>query len=130
LKGWSGGKGATSWTGRGSRVVITYGLVNLGWILFRSETMGQALGMYGALATLRGGPGLTLVTGLECLFVLSVLGGLIVADSLRAPLGRAWARLMQGREWLQPLRLVADVGLVHLAIIFGASPKPFVYFQF
>ena len=130
LKRWFGRVGTRSWIGRVSRVVVTYGLVNLGWVLFRSDSMNQALGMYGALATLRGGAKLSLVSGLDCLFVAAVLGGLVAVDSLRDRFGRLWLRVMQGREWLQPVRLVADVALIHLAIVFGASPKPFVYFQF
>jgi D-alanyl-lipoteichoic acid acyltransferase DltB (MBOAT superfamily) len=111
-------------------IVVTFALVNAGWVLFRAPSVHQAVGMYRAALTLRGGPHLALLDGSQAVLVLAVLAALVAASFLRGSAARLAQRLYGGGWWGIPARALSDVALLHMAIVFSGSNKPFVYFQF
>ena len=103
------------------RVALTFTLVSLGWILFRSANFGEALTI--ANAAFRGGPGPWLLVPWQLIPVGVALGvaiaqerGWSVAGLRGSPLsyGAALAGLLLGFQLLSPT---------------GESP-PFLYFKF
>jgi alginate O-acetyltransferase complex protein AlgI len=108
-----------------ARVALTFTIVTLGWVLFRSPTFGIALAVFRALFA--GGSGTTLFSGWQ-----AVLAGGIVAFGVvqlfleRRGVSLAWARL-------RPLAQVGTLAALLLALqLFtwpGLSPT-FIYFKF
>ncbi|MBV8172132.1 MAG: MBOAT family protein, partial [Candidatus Eremiobacteraeota bacterium] len=108
-----------------SRVLMTFTIVSLGWVLFRSPSFATALAVYRALFA--GGAGAALLTGWQA--VLAV--GIVAFAAARLFLERRGI----GRSWLQ-LRPFAQAGalaglLLALALLTwpGISPT-FIYFKF
>lgn len=130
LKGWYTRNSQGAWPRRAATVVTTFALVNLGWILFRAVTLSQAWSMLTAIATLRGGFTLVCLPASAAVLVLAVLAGLVIAFWSSPALTRTWEGLRTGPRWLRPARPLVDVALIHLAVVFMGSTKPFVYFQF
>lgn len=114
---------------RAAQVGSTFVLVSVGWVLFRARSVRQAAAMLGSIATLRGGFHLAALAPTSALLIVAVVAGFALAAALRGRIAAAAARLARAPAWL-PMRPLADVMLIHLAIVFGGSIKPFVYFQF
>jgi len=110
-------------------VAATFGLVGVGWIFFRAIGVSQALSLLAATFTLRGGFHLRVLAPADALFVAAVLAALVVADLAKERVV-ALARALATRPWFAPARPIADVLLLHAAILFGGATRPFVYFQF
>jgi alginate O-acetyltransferase complex protein AlgI len=122
---------ATRGTGgvRVAGVAVTFTLVNVGWVFFRAANLPQAFDLLAAIATLRGGPHLHVLGRFDAALVPGIVAALALADLARLPAAN-FARRLGERPWFQPVRPLADVALVHLAILFGGAAKPFVYFRF
>jgi hypothetical protein len=108
-----------------ARVVLTFTIVTLGWVLFRAPTFGAALTVYHALFA--GDPGKGLLGGWQ-----AILAAGIVAFGLLRLLLRE--RRIEP-SWLQ-LRPMAQIGtLAGLLLVLelltwpGLSPT-FIYFKF
>jgi D-alanyl-lipoteichoic acid acyltransferase DltB (MBOAT superfamily) len=120
-------RGATepSWAGHvWVQRFVTFQLVCIGWVFFRSDSLASALEMFGRLFTGWGTP-----TELVTPLVLAAIALLLVTQ-LWPP---AFARHLQDRiATLRPVSLGA-VGAVGLFVISTLGPQgvaPFIYFQF
>ncbi|HMF28940.1 MAG TPA: MBOAT family O-acyltransferase, partial [Candidatus Cybelea sp.] len=117
-------------TKRLTRIVATFAIVSLGWVLFRSQTFGDALAVYRALFA--GGAGPSLFTAWQ-----TVLAAAIVAFGvLRLLYDRFAPRLAWPQLTWPQLRPAAQVGalaglLLALQLLTwpGISPT-FIYFKF
>ncbi len=110
------------------RMLLTFLLVMLGWILFRAESLGQAADIF--LRMWQWGPG----TGLDFLLTGPFLSRII------------WIAVMVLAEWFsrseshalsmkgirfRALRYLVYIALVALTILFADNTAPnFIYFQF
>jgi len=108
--------------------LATLALVNAGWILFRSPTVGQAGRMLRTMFTLRGLKPAFSVN--DYLVVILALGAYLAVEPLlkrfvdRDPLAVDYTRL---RFWLRPLAYGVALDLVFM---FDKSNVAFIYFQF
>lgn len=105
------------------RVLLTFHAVCVAWIFFRARSFGEAGDVIQAIAS---GPATGLVATSVQLVVLAGLATL--ALDLLVARGRDEARLA---TWT-PVRqgLAAGALLVGLVVFAGATPVPFIYFQF
>jgi alginate O-acetyltransferase complex protein AlgI len=119
------------WTEKPSAIaarLATLALVNAGWILFRSPSVGQAARMLRTMFTLRGLKPAFSVN--DYLVVLLAIGSYLVVEPVvkrfvdRDPLQVDHARL---RFWLRPLAYGLALELVFM---FDKSNVAFIYFQF
>lgn len=109
-------------------VAVTFLLVVLGWVLFRAESVGQALALYAAMANPSRASGFGYAPPADALFFLGL--GLVLSF---IPL--AWARAKAERlagRFLVPLQQAAVllVCLWPLGRLLTASFKPFIYLRF
>jgi alginate O-acetyltransferase complex protein AlgI len=107
------------------RIVITFAIVALGWVLFRSQTFGDAIAVYRALFA--GGAGPVLFSAWQ----MVLAGGIVLFGAVRLLFERFGPHL----AWPQ-LRPAAQVGalaglLLALQLLTwpGISPT-FIYFKF
>jgi alginate O-acetyltransferase complex protein AlgI len=128
----AGGAGARSET-RARKLVpwaLTMALVLLGWVLFRAPSPGQALDVYRALFTFRGGVRPALVRENGALVVAASALVVMAAPFAAGALRRLEERLGRGALAPRLARAAAYCVLVTLAIVFDSDAKAFVYFQF
>ena len=107
------------------RVILTFAIVSLGWVLFRSPNFGSALTVYRALFA--GGEGPALLTGWQAVLGVGIVAFGVVRFCLE--------RLGINPSWRQ-LRPIAQAGtlaglLLALELLAwpGISPT-FIYFKF
>jgi alginate O-acetyltransferase complex protein AlgI len=108
-----------------ARVTLTFCLVMLAWVLFRSPTFGVAVSVYRALFA--GGPGATLLTGWQTLLA----AGIVAFGAVRLVLERrnvvlSWPQM---RPSLQAGALAGLLVTLQLFSWSGVSPT-FIYFKF
>jgi alginate O-acetyltransferase complex protein AlgI len=108
-----------------ARVVVTFIVVSLGWVLFRSPTFGVALAVYRELFA--GGGGASLLTGWQAVLA----SGIILFAAVRLLTQRwhfdlAWTQL---RPLAQAGTLAALLLVLQLLTWPGLSPT-FIYFKF
>jgi len=108
---------------RGVAVGATFVFVMIGWVLFRAESLGTALGIVTAMAGLRGVEGLsgawpTWGTG----YLLWLLGGLIAVFTLPNTWQIRFPRTVSAA-------IVLAVLLMVCVLRFGVN-SPFIYYQF
>lgn len=124
------GRTAVSWPRRLSATAVTLTLVYIGWIIFRSASVAQALVLLESVATFRGGLRPAIVRENVVLFVGVLFLGVLVAQIARDFLARRpglLPRVEAIRGWLRPMAYTAMI----LAIVaFDKSSKAFIYFQF
>jgi D-alanyl-lipoteichoic acid acyltransferase DltB (MBOAT superfamily) len=113
----------------GVRWAITFHLVLITWVFFRSTSLAQAFGVLGAIAVARPGASLPFdVAGGRTLLALSV-GALVGFELLQSRSGSIREGL-----WRQPafVRWPAYVVFACLLLLLGdfASEQQFIYFQF
>jgi alginate O-acetyltransferase complex protein AlgI len=107
------------------RIAVTFAIVSLGWVLFRSPTFATATAVYRALAA--GGAGASLLTGWQAVLA----AGIVAFAALRL----IFERFGIGRSWLQ-MRPVSQAGtlagvLLTLALLTWSGVSPtFIYFKF
>lgn len=106
------------------RVLLTFTVVSLGWVLFRAATFGDALAIYRELFA--GGGGALLLTGWQAVLA----AGIVVFGALRLLL-----RQRRLPEWpqLSPLTAAASLAGLLLALQLFAWPgisPTFIYFKF
>jgi alginate O-acetyltransferase complex protein AlgI len=108
-----------------TRIVATFAIVSLGWVLFRSPTFGMAIAVYRALFA--GGGGLWLLTGWQALLA----AGIVAFGAVRLLCERWGIRLAWPQ--LRPLAQIGTLAGLLLALqLFtwpGMSPT-FIYFKF
>lgn len=103
-----------------ARRVGTFGLVLLGWVVFRAKTLGMAGTMLRKMFVFE--PGFTMTAG------IGLIGTLMIAAWL-AHFGPNSFELQH--EWGPGATAVlAVLFVVSIAAIYGAQPSPFLYFQF
>ncbi len=107
------------------RIVMTFALVTLAWVLFRAQTFTLAMAVYRAL--LAGGPGPMLLSGWQAVLAAIVIGyGAVRLALNRWPVVPAWPKL-------RPLTQVGTLACLLLALEMltwqGISPA-FIYFKF
>ncbi len=108
-----------AWAGR----TLTTFAVLLGWVVFRSGSLGMALSLYASMFGLKGwGPALTAIPGVGAGFLL-LLGGLLILTNL------SW-----DMPDLRPRRdlgyAVALAALLVIGLLFVGQPTTFLYYQF
>ncbi len=104
-------------------IVLTFNIVCLAWIFFRSPDVGAAVGYLTRIA--KGGTGLQLTTP----FVLGLTGLTLAAQFLPTDSARPIARQIEGlRGWHYGVLL--GLGLAVMRAIGPEGIAPFIYFQF
>jgi alginate O-acetyltransferase complex protein AlgI len=109
------------------RVLLTFMLVVISWVPFRADTMGEALGILGAMfGILTPSPGAPLVYGV--MFAPSGLIMMGICVFFVAFRTQAWDFAEKLSWWKVPVL----IGLFALSIgtMFAQSFNPFLYFQF
>jgi alginate O-acetyltransferase complex protein AlgI len=107
------------------KILATFALVSLGWVLFRAQHFSLAIQVYRALFS--GGPGASMLAG----WVAVLSAGIVVFGVARF----AYSRHGTGARWSQfpPLLQAGGLGAMLFALeLFsrpGAAP-PFIYFKF
>lgn len=108
-----------------ARIVATFTIVTLGWVLFRAPTFGVAATVYRELFA--GGPGAALLTGWQAVLAL----GIVAFGAVRLLLDRFAIQLTWPR--LRPIAQVGTLAVLLLALEMltwpGISPT-FIYFKF
>lgn len=110
------------WPAWAGRTLTTFVLL-LGWVLFRSGSLGMAASLYASMFGMKGwGPALTSIPGVDAGFLL-LLAGLLVLTNL------PWDMpdLRPRRAWGYAMVLAA---LLAIGVLFVGQPTPFLYFQF
>lgn len=104
-------------------IVVTFHLVALAWIFFRSASITGALDYLGGILTLRPGP----IPWESILLVLPLMGASLVLDLAQRRAGSHEAIL----RWPAFARGLAYAVLLITFITFSGQPTvPFIYFQF
>lgn len=112
----------TPWRAGWARAATTLAVL-IGWVVFRSSSLGGAGEMYAALFGARGwGPAPTSLPGVGLEFLL-LLGGLAVLTNLPRDTGELRPR----RGWAYAAALAA---LLTIGLMWIEKPAPFLYFQF
>lgn len=119
-----------AWCPKFVRIALTFVLVLISWVFFRSETLTEAIGYFGAMF---GANGLAVGSG----------GSMLLSAELYAPLPLAQMTLCavaafaptQAFDWVKRLGWAKAVALVVLflaaiATMFTQAFSPFLYFQF
>ena len=106
-------------------MLITFFIVNLAWIFFRSTTLADALGVLQGIASFRGGlDRQSLALGVKLMFY----GGLVVAIDLPCYLHHRHEQML---EWCWLMRALVYSFLLFLLILLRPlDDMPFIYFQF
>ncbi len=108
-----------------ARIVVTFCVVALGWVLFRSPTFGVAIAVYRAL--FGGGPGPALLTGWQAVLAAGILAFGVVRFLLeQSGIKLAWPRV---RPIVQAGVLAGLLLALELLSWPGVSPT-FIYFKF
>jgi D-alanyl-lipoteichoic acid acyltransferase DltB (MBOAT superfamily) len=113
------------WRGRIPRQILTFHLVCAAFVMFRSQTLGQALQVYRGIATPRFYISQAML--LYCLGALVIIGGYWSIAGLRE---RVLAFDPGPSLWRQGAYAVALGSFVTLLMALGASTNVFIYFQF
>jgi alginate O-acetyltransferase complex protein AlgI len=109
----------------GARVTLTFCLVTLAWVLFRSPSFGVAVTVYRALFA--GGPGATLLSGWQALLAAGIVAfGAVRLMLERRNISLSWQQLRPG---LQAGALAGLLVALQLFSWSGVSPT-FIYFKF
>jgi len=110
------------------RIGITFVLVLFSWVLFRADTLAGAVHYYGALFGLAQGSEASLLLGAGLYtpyrIIILALCGLLVFQPLQA---HDWAERPQ--TWGR-VTVLAPLFALCVAVMFGQSFNPFLYFQF
>jgi alginate O-acetyltransferase complex protein AlgI len=110
------------------RIGITFVLVLLSWVLFRADTLAGAAHYYGALFGLAPASGASRLLGASLYtpyrVIVLALCGLLVFQPLQA---HDWAERPQ--TWGR-VTVLAPLFALCVAVMFGQSFNPFLYFQF
>jgi alginate O-acetyltransferase complex protein AlgI len=111
-------------------VVVTFALVSAGWLLFRATSLRQAVDIFEAMVTLRGGfaPGVLRVNGILLVFIYFV--GLVGAQLLRPWFDAFMTRPTGPSLWVRVARPLIYAAMILSIIILGQEAQSFVYFQF
>lgn len=110
--------------------ILTFVLVQAGWIFFRARSLAQSLDMFRSIITIRGGLHPALVNENAALFIavltIVLLAAQIVYGFVRArpPLQ---ATLLRAAPVVRPVIYALMVAAI---VIFDRESKSFVYFQF
>ena len=125
------------------RHLYALAVIVFGWVLFRSDSLTQALGHLKAMAGWAAGDGLkhNLAFYLTGELLGFLLMGMLLATPLHPYWGAAWKRLIEGQPRSRALALELTFslgGLLFLALLLGASLmvlasraySPFIYFRF
>ncbi len=106
--------------------LLTFGLITLGWIMFRARDGSQAMYLLGQAVTPFASQGMTLPANFALFIVGVVAAYFVVAAASR--------RYAQGGAVLGgfPLgvRYVCYAGIFYFAVFHAADPQSFIYFQF
>jgi alginate O-acetyltransferase complex protein AlgI len=112
---------------RPGRIGITFVLILLSWVLFRSPTLGDAGNYFGAMLGLVGGDGHPALVAAQLYgrgqWILMVLGAGILLSPMRA---HDWSHTV---TWPKALALAPALVLAVMAMCSQAF-NPFLYFQF
>lgn len=104
-------------------LAVTFSLVCIAWVFFRAANFSQALDVFSALARF-GGTAPTFNDVALVLFATALAFGLdVLARSVRQPLG-----LVQRRPVV--VGLLVGLSMAAIVVFSGATPVPFIYFQF
>jgi alginate O-acetyltransferase complex protein AlgI len=111
-------------------LVVTLVGVNLGWLLFRAQSVRQAVDMLGTVVTLKGRLRPILLRENDVLIVAIFYAGLLIAPSVRSVIARA-DRALAERPVVRSMIAAAWFTLAILGIVvFDREARAFVYFQF
>ena len=130
---WSGfdkGPARRSWLAQGAGWLTTMLGVTLGWVLFRSQSVAQAVSLITTIVTLRGGLRPMVLRENGVLVVAAFFCGLLALQALRGPGGRMMSWLATYRLGYSTVKAVAYAALVLAVVVFESDVKAFVYFQF
>jgi len=124
---WLGKKPLYASLPRVARILITFVLVAFGWVLFRSDTIGDAVHYFGAMFGLTATTGASLLASAELYTPTNFLSMALCVLVLIFPI--------QSFEWVKKLSWPK---VVAIALLFGWSVvvmltqafNPFLYFQF
>jgi alginate O-acetyltransferase complex protein AlgI len=108
-------------------MVVTFVLVNVGWVLFRARSFAQALSLMHAIAIFRGRFRPSILRENDVLLVGVVFIGLMTAQLIHS---LQWPRLMLPTWSVPVLRPALYVLLILTIIIADRESQAFVYFQF
>jgi len=109
------------WTLRSSLAgrAITFAAVVIGWVFFRSDTLGRALQVFSEMAGLRGIGSLRLVSPIY-------VASLAIAASMAFMLPNSWEFRLQPR----PAYAYALAAMLIASVLLLGTGSPFLYFQF
>jgi alginate O-acetyltransferase complex protein AlgI len=111
-------------------LVVTLIGVNLGWLLFRAQSLRQAIDMLGTVVTLKGRFRPILLRENDVLIVAIFYAGLLIAPWVRSMIDRA-DRALAARPVVRSMVTAAWFTLATIGIvIFDREARAFVYFQF
>jgi alginate O-acetyltransferase complex protein AlgI len=109
---------------------VTIAAVDLGWILFRCESIGQAWSDTVALLTFRGGLRPAILRENGVLIVATFFVGLVFVQVIRRMHAAWFSDVVLANRVISVLKPAGYVLLVCAAIVFDHEATPFVYFQF
>jgi len=125
-------KGVNSWSyyfRHISAMAVTYIMVNLAWILFRAQTLADAINIFSAIFALKGGLHPAIIRESVVVFI-----GLVIILLGVMQITRGWFERLIFSESLSPVhvacRSVVYLLLIVAITIFDKSSKAFIYFQF
>jgi alginate O-acetyltransferase complex protein AlgI len=104
--------------------VSTFTLVCVGWVFFRADSVGTALGMLGRLVSFQGGPSTLVTTPV----LLAIGVGVLTQFAPRAP--GAIVRAVVSRLQPVPMGVAAALALFAITTLGPRGVAPFIYFQF
>lgn len=110
--------------------IVTMGLVMLGWVFFRAQSMAHALGLFRTMFTLEGGLRPAVLRENGVLIVVAIFAGLLLAQTLRGLASRWRTVLAAEARWAAAARGLGYALLAVLIIVMDHEAQAFVYFQF
>jgi alginate O-acetyltransferase complex protein AlgI len=127
LERWTSKRSLYAGLPRPARVLLTFGIVLIGWVFFRSPTFADGIRYLGAMVGVNGLVGGTVLLGAEIYTPAH-----LVEMVLCAVLAFTW---LQAFDWSQRLswaKVVAAIPLFVISVMtmFTQAFSPFLYFQF
>jgi D-alanyl-lipoteichoic acid acyltransferase DltB (MBOAT superfamily) len=113
----------------GLGLVLTFILVNLGWVLFRAQNISDAYSIYRVIFSFKGGLRPAILRENTILFIVFVVLSLGILQ-----ITRTWIEQYLTAEQTHPLhvsvRAMVYTLMIVAVVIFDTSSRAFVYFQF